>query len=94
LIAWISYLIFQKKGAPIRPFNFILAIVLSAVLFGIGHLPVVFALTADVTPTLIFYIVSINTIFGLIAGTLYWKYGLEAAIGAHMIAHITMVIAG
>jgi membrane protease YdiL (CAAX protease family) len=32
-------------------------------------------------------------VFGVIAGYLYWKKGLEAAIIAHMMAHVVMVMA-
>ncbi len=32
-------------------------------------------------------------LFALIAGYLYWKKGLEAAIVAHMLAHVVIVTA-
>lgn len=89
---WGSYALFQRKGGPVAPHHYIIAIVLSSLLFGLGHLPVAFTLTSDVTVSLLLYIVLANASFGLIAGTLYWKYGLEAAIGAHMIAHVTMIV--
>lgn len=91
LIVWIFHRIFQKKDTLVHPFNFVIAIVLSALLFGLGHLPVVYALTTEVTATLISYIVFVNSIFGLVAGVLYWKKGLETAIGAHMVAHVIMI---
>lgn len=34
----------------------------------------------------------LNAAFGFIAGYLYWKRGLECAVGVHMIAHITMIV--
>lgn len=90
---WALYRITQRKNTDIKKHNYILAIVISSLIFGAGHLPVVFALSAEVTAHLIAYIVIGNTAFGLIAGYLYWKYGLECAIGAHMTAHITMIFA-
>ena len=89
---WASYRLTQKKSSEIRSHNFVIAIVLSAVLFGAGHLPVAFLLSSEVTPPLIAYIILGNASFGFIAGYLYWKWGLECAIAAHMIAHLTMII--
>jgi len=89
---WAAYRLTQKNGSDIRSHNYILAIIVSALIFGLGHLPVVFALSPEVTVPLIAYIVLGNAAFGFIAGYLYWKRGLECAIGAHMIAHITMII--
>ena len=34
-----------------------------------------------------------NSIFGLIAGYLYWKRGLESAMFAHMVAHVLLLTA-
>lgn len=39
------------------------------------------------------YVIVANSIFGLIAGYLYWQKGLEAAIIAHMSAHLVIVTA-
>lgn len=92
-IVWAVYRITQENGSDIRAYNYIFAIILSALIFGLGHLPVAFALSPEVTAPLIAYIVLGNAAFGLVAGYLYWKRGLECAIGAHMIAHITMIVA-
>jgi len=89
---WGSYRITQKVGSEIRSYNYVIAIILSALIFGLGHLPVAFALSPEVTAPLVAYIILGNAAFGFIAGYLYWKRGLECAIGAHMIAHITMII--
>lgn len=91
LFTWGSYALFQKRSGSVASYHYIIAIVLSSLLFGIAHLPVAFALTSEVTLSLLLYIVLANAFFGFIAGTLYWKYGLEAAIGAHMFAHVTML---
>jgi len=39
------------------------------------------------------FIVLANSFFGLVAGYLYWRKGLEAAIIAHMSAHIVFIAA-
>jgi membrane protease YdiL (CAAX protease family) len=89
---WGSYRITQKVGSEIRSYNYVIAIILSALMFGLAHLPVAFALSPEVTVPLVAYIILGNAAFGFIAGYLYWKCGLECAIAAHMIAHITMII--
>ncbi len=89
---WGAYRITQKVGSEIRSYNYVIAIILSALIFGLAHLPVAFTLSPEVTAPLVAYIIVGNAAFGFIAGYLYWKRGLECAIAAHMIAHITMII--
>jgi membrane protease YdiL (CAAX protease family) len=82
----------RGQGRP-GAIYFVSAIVISSVIFGIGHLPVVVALGADFTLPIVAYVIVANSIFGLIAGCLYWKKGLEAAIIAHMSAHLVLASA-
>ena len=91
-IVWGLYRLTQTSGSVIKSHNYILAIIVSALIFGMGHLPIVFALASDITFYLVTYIVMANAAFGFIAGYLYWKYGLECAIGAHMMTHMTLII--
>ena len=55
------------------------------------HLPLASALEVAFTLPIIAFIVLANSLFGLIAGYLYWQKGLEAAIIAHMSTHIVIV---
>ena len=55
--------------------------------FGLGHLPMANVLTETVTTPLLVYVLVGNGLFGLIAGFLYWRKGVECA----MMAHIVMV---
>ncbi|HSB27865.1 MAG TPA: CPBP family intramembrane glutamic endopeptidase [Pyrinomonadaceae bacterium] len=90
-LVWLAWRLFQRgRGRP-RPINFVIAIVISSVVFGMGHLPVASALGAGLTMTIVAYVVIANSIFGLVAGYLYWQRGLEAAIMAHMSAHVLFV---
>ncbi len=94
LLVWGAWRLFQGgRGRP-PAIYFMGAIFLSSVLFGVGHLPLAFALTGHLTASIIFYVVIANSVFGLIAGYLYWKKGLESAILAHMLAHVVIVTAG
>ncbi|MFN2407463.1 MAG: type II CAAX prenyl endopeptidase Rce1 family protein [Pyrinomonadaceae bacterium] len=93
LLVWVLWRIFQQgRGTP-RTIYFVSAIVISSVVFGIGHLPLVRALGVDFTVPIVAFVVLANSLFGLIAGYLYWRNGLEAAIIAHMSAHIVLITA-
>jgi len=93
LLVWAAWRIFQRgRGTP-RAGYFVSAIVISSVVFGIGHLPIVAALAVDFTLPVVAFIVLANSVFGLIAGCLYWRKGLESAIIAHMSTHIVIVTA-
>lgn len=65
-----------------------LSILLSALAFGALHLPVVVAMIGPPTVFLAAYIVLANATFGIVAGFLFWRHGLEAAMLAHVIAHL------
>lgn len=67
------------------------AIVISAVLFGIGHLPAL-AQSIDLTPALVARTILLNAIAGLLFGWLYWRKSLEAAMVAHASFHLPLVV--
>jgi hypothetical protein len=93
LLVWTAWRLFQKgKGKP-QTVYLIGAIIASSVVFGLGHLPLVFVLVPDATIALVLYVIVGNSFFGLIAGYLYWKNGLESAMIAHMLAHIVILTA-
>ena len=89
-LVWLSWRLFQKSEEAPRAIWFVTAIIVSSVVFGIGHLPLVVALGFTFTPAIVSYVVVANALFGLIAGSLYWKRGLEAAIIAHMVTHVIL----
>ncbi|WP_253276415.1 CPBP family intramembrane glutamic endopeptidase [Synechococcus sp. PCC 6312] len=93
LFVWLGWRIFsQGQGEP-AAFIFVAAIALSAFLFALGHLPLAFALKTQVTWSVIAYVLVANSVFGLIAGYLYWRKGLEAAMISHIMVHLVMVTA-
>ncbi|WMJ73913.1 CPBP family intramembrane glutamic endopeptidase [Cytophagaceae bacterium ABcell3] len=67
-------------------------ILIAAVLFGAGHLPMLSQLVSEPTPVLVNFIIFANAAGGVVFGWLYWKKGLEAAIIAHMFAHVVLLI--
>lgn len=93
LLVWLAWRVIQKGEGKPRTVWFASAIIISSVVFGLGHLPLVRALAVDFTVAIVGYVVFANALFGFIAGYLYWKRGLEAAIIAHMVAHVVMITA-
>lgn len=69
------------------------AIVLSAVAFGIGHLPAATAIYGGLTGDVVTFIVGANAVAGVGFGWLYWRHSLEAAMIAHGLAHVVAVAA-
>lgn len=85
---WIGMKIF-KRDEPSRA-GIIIAIVLAAIIFGLGHLPITASLTA-LTPLVIGRAIVLNGIGGVVFGWLFWKKGLEAAMIAHFTADIFLL---
>lgn len=88
LLAWAFWRIFQKGSGEPAAFVLWAAILLSAVAFGALHLPMAAAMLGPAPGALSFYIVVANAAFGIVAGFLFWRHGLEAAMLAHVIAHV------
>lgn len=80
-----------KRVASIDSLKYYIAIILAAILFGVGHLPLAYSL-AESTVWLTLVIVFLNSIGGIVFGYLYWKRGLFAAIVAHFMADIMILI--
>lgn len=93
LIVWALWRLIQKGEGRARAPIFVAAIIISSLAFGIGHLPIAFLLVPEPTPALILFVIVANSVFGLIAGSLYWKKGLESAMIAHITAHVVMLAA-
>lgn len=89
IIAWIIFKIKKTKEGNPTSTGMWLAIVLAAVLFGAGHLPIVMAMTT-LTPMVIARTIIINAIGGIIFGWLYWKKGLESSMISHFSADIVL----
>jgi len=66
------------------------AIVVSAIMFGIGHLPAL-AATFELTTPLIIRTVLLNAIVGVVLGWLFWRRSLEIAMIAHAAFHVALV---
>jgi hypothetical protein len=89
LLAWLISLVWHNPGGMPTIGALWVANIIAAVIFGLGHLPATAAL-AKLTPLLIWRAILLNSIVGVAAGYLYWRYGLEAAMLAHFSADIVL----
>ncbi len=85
---WLAWRLLQKGQGKPRVIFFVMAILISSIVFSLAHLPLASALGVGFTVAIVSYVVAANSVFGLIAGYLYWKKGLEAAVIAHMLTHV------
>ena len=84
LLAWVFIKIKLPKNVSIW-----VAIIISAVLFGLGHLPVTSELTA-ITVSVVARAVLLNGVGALVFSLLYWKKGLESAMISHFSAGLVL----
>lgn len=92
-LVWLFRRVFSRGSDLPKGWIFLVSIVISAVLFGIGHLPVASMLSGGLTLALVLYVVAANSLFGIFAGFLYWRRGLESAMIAHIFAHVVLLSA-
>ncbi len=94
LIVWVAWRLLQKgRDIPTKA-HFVGAILLSSLVFGAGHLPVAYVLLSDSFGlALVLFVILANSAFGVIAGYLYWRKGLECAMIAHILCHLVLAFA-
>lgn len=86
-LIWIFFKIKKTDDEKPTHFSIWIAIIIAAIIFGLGHLTITSELTA-ITPAIIGRAILLNGIGGVIFGWLYWKRGLESAIISHFSADI------
>jgi membrane protease YdiL (CAAX protease family) len=89
LIVWLT----SKICKGTKPIVYWIGIIVTSIIFALGHFPIVYQAVENPSMGLLTYIIIGNTIGGLIFGWLYWKKGLESAFLAHIFAHVIMVMA-
>ncbi len=90
-ITFILYKVFARKCEKdnIPSSVYWIAIVISALVFALAHLPATYQ-TFNVTTPIIIRVILLNSFGGILYGYLYWKKGLEYAMIAHMFTHVFM----
>jgi hypothetical protein len=87
LVAWLLWRTWQGGvGVPSSSVMWA-AIGLSALFFGLGHLPAVSGALGYLSVRLVVYVVLANAAFGVMFGFLYSRFGLESAMLAHAMSH-------
>jgi len=89
-LVWGGWRLFQKREGSPNDGVFVFAILISSVIFAVGHLPIAFLLFPDHTNVLTMFVIIGNSMFGLVSGYLYWKKGLESAMIAHALTHLVL----
>jgi membrane protease YdiL (CAAX protease family) len=90
-LIWIGWRLLQRGAGLPRPATVWSAILLAAVLFGLGHLPAT-ALLVPLTLPVVVRAVVLNGVVGVIFGWLYWRRSLEAGMIAHATFHVCATI--
>ncbi|MGF2097771.1 CPBP family glutamic-type intramembrane protease [Mammaliicoccus lentus] len=83
LMTFITFMlikIFKRKTT----FIYIISIILSAVIFSLGHLPSALVGIDEHYFIIILKVITLNTFAGTVYGFLYYKYYLESAMLAHV----------
>lgn len=86
-VVWLPWKFLQHQQGLPSDLMVYAAIAVSAIIFAAGHLPAV-ASVGKLTPDVVVFVLVANSVFGIVAGYLFWRFGLEAAIIAHAIAHL------
>ena len=89
VIVWIFYKIKKTPEGKPTTVGIWLAIIITAILFGVGHLPITGSIIT-ITPMVIARAIVLNGIGAIIFGWLYWKKGLESAMISHFSADIVL----
>lgn len=93
LVLWLLWR-FIHRSHTLPPASLVwVAIVSAAILFGVGHLPAASSVAGNLTFYIVAFIIGGNAVFGVLAGWLFWRFGLESAMLAHGIAHVVAYIA-
>lgn len=95
LLVW---LLARLNGRRALRWMYVIAIALAALVFGAGHLPAAFAAGMTHAPMAIARIVLLNSLAGLVAGAVFWRWGIEHAMVAHfsadLILHVALPLSG
>ncbi len=88
LLAWLGGLLFHDADGRPKLGVFWTADILFALAFGVAHLSAEAAMGIPITPLVVTATLVLNGIGGLLFGWLFWTFGLESAMLAHILADI------
>lgn len=88
LFIWLGMKIFKQKAPSM--IGIWIPIVLAAIIFGLGHLPITASIT-EINTLVIVRAIVLNGVGGIVFGWLFWKKGLESAMIAHFTTDIILL---
>ena len=88
LLAWLGGLLFRDSDGRPKLGVFWTANILFALAFGAAHLSAEAAMGIPLTPLVVTATLVLNGMGGLVFGWLFWTFGLESAMLAHILADI------
>jgi hypothetical protein len=91
LFAYLGMVLTRQPRAS--PWVLAMAVGLAAVLFAAAHLPLLFLINPAPPTWVIGAVLAGNALPGIGFGWLFWRRGLEAAMIAHIIAHLGSTLA-
>jgi len=94
LLLWLGWRLGQQRQGKPKAQWVVVAIAVSSLAFAVGHLPAAIALGLPLTPALVGFLLIQNSLFAVVAGYLFWRYGLEAAMIAHLTVHAVLALIG
>ena len=94
LIVLVAWKMFARRAAAPPPAAIWTGIVLAALVFAAGHLPVLMATGAEIASPLLFRTLFWNALLGLLFGWLFATRDLESAMLAHAGFHLGLVPLG
>jgi len=94
LLLWLGWRFGQQRQGKPQARWVVVAIAVSSLVFAMGHFPAAIALELPLTPALVGFLLIQNSLFAGVAGYLFWRYGLEAAMIAHLIVHAVLALIG
>ena len=89
VLTWLLLKLLPATGATAHRWIVWFALGLAALLFALGHLPAVASLW-PLTPMVVFRTVGLNGLGGALFGWLYWRWGFEFAVVAHLCADLML----
>jgi hypothetical protein len=88
LLTWLGGLLLHDSDGRPKLIVFWISNIVFALAFGAAHLPTEAAMGIPINPLFITSTLVLNGIGGLVFGWLFWTYGLEYAMLAHILADI------
>lgn len=91
-IVWLFAKIMKKESGDIPKSVYYSAIILTTIIFGLGHLPATIVVFGELTTLLVIRALVLNGLLGIWFGYLYYRKGLEYAMIAHFSANILILV--